>query len=177
MKRKYFRTLYNRAVSLTVAFSLVASLCLASSAIPTAGAEEAEGTENVGEPHVHTFACYENYELDCKENHSKEEHRERCYTYSGEPVCGLEEGELHDHKVFGCEAAARILVCKEDEILEDEADLILGEGEEEEGEEDEPDDAEEENTVNSDGSTSANGNASASGIHLRADQECKGFRR
>lgn len=109
-KKIRLKKMWNRALSLTLAFSMTASLCFVASLLPAAGAEEEEG-----EPHYHTFACYEKYELDCRENHAEGEHRERCYTYSGELVCGFEEGELHVHNEQECEKVARILVCEEEE--------------------------------------------------------------
>ena len=133
MKKMHLKKLWNRALSLTLAFSMTASLCFVASLLPVAGAEE----EEEGEPHHHTFACYEEYELDCREDHAEGEHRELCYTYSGELVCGFEEGELHVHNEQECEKVARVLVCeeKEDEEIRDEE--ILSDGEEaEETEED-----------------------------------------
>ncbi len=134
MKKMHLKKMWNRALSLTLAFSMTASLCFVASLLPVAGAEE----EEEGEPHHHTFACYEEYELDCREDHAEGEHRELCYTYSGELVCGFEEGELHVHNEQECEKVARVLVCeeKEDEEIRDEE--ILSDGEEaEETEEDE----------------------------------------
>lgn len=163
MKRRYFKRLCNRAVSLAVAFSMTASLCLVASVMPTAGAEEAGEAETFGEPHVHTFACYEHFELDCKEGHPEDGHRERCYTYSGELVCGMEEGQLHDHDMSGCEAVARVLVCKEDadgDILGDGTDLIAGEEEEET--EEEPD-KEERGPAGEGGSGGGSGSGNGSG--------------
>ena len=133
MKKMHLKKMWNRALSLTLAFSMTASLCFVASLLPVAGAEE----EEEGEPHHHTFACYEEYELDCREDHAEGEHRELCYTYSGELVCGFEEGELHVHNEQECEKVARVLVCeeKEDEEIRDEE--ILSDGEEaEETEED-----------------------------------------
>ncbi|NBH72645.1 hypothetical protein D3Z51_11550 [Clostridiaceae bacterium] len=138
MKRRYFKRLYHRAVSLAVAFSMTMSLCLAASVMPTAGAEETGEEEVFGDPHIHTFACYEHFELDCIENHPEDGHREQCYTYSGELVCGMKEGQLHDHDVSGCEAVARVLVCgkgTDGALLGDGTDLIAGEDEEETEEE------------------------------------------
>lgn len=131
MKKKKIRTLYNRALSMALVVSTTASLCLGVSGVTAAMEEQRraeEATEEVvsGERHHHTFACYEEYELDCTENHSENEHRKSCYRYSGERICGLEDGDLHLHGPE-CEVAAKVLICGEDEdasgeILDEEDD-------------------------------------------------------
>ncbi len=131
MKKKKIRTLYNRALSMALVVSTTASLCLGVSGVTAAMEEQRraeEATEEVvsGERHHHTFACYEEYELDCTENHSENEHRKSCYRYSGERICGLEDGDLHLHGPE-CEVAAKVLICGEDEdasgeILDEEGD-------------------------------------------------------
>ena len=131
MKKKKIRTLYNRALSMALVVSTTASLCLGVSGVTAAMEEQRraeEATEEVvsGERHHHTFACYEEYELDCTENHSENEHRKSCYRYSGERICGLEDGDLHLHGPE-CEVVAKVLICGEDEdasgeILNEEDD-------------------------------------------------------
>ena len=79
MKRA--ENLFKRGLSLALSGVLAASLCLT---VPPAAA--AAG-------HVHNRACF----LLCSEEHI---HTEDC-EFSGEPVCGLEEGEPHIHNEDG----------------------------------------------------------------------------
>ncbi len=142
MKKKKIRTLYNRALSMALVVSTTASFCLGVSGVTSAMEEQRrakEATEEVvsGERHHHTFACYEEYELDCKENHSENEHRRSCYRYSGERICGLEDGALHLHGPE-CEVAAKVLICGEDEnvsgeILDEQDEEMTGETADNEG--------------------------------------------
>ena len=64
--------------------------------------------------HEHSFACYENYDLICNENH---EHIESCFEHSGELVCGIDEGMEHIHKEEGyeCHVVEKILTCNKQE--------------------------------------------------------------
>ena len=124
MKKRQLRTLYHRALSLALVVSTTASLCFAVSGVTEAMGEQKDSgevrqEEASGERHHHTFACYEEYELACTENHEENEHRESCYIHSGELVCGLEDGELHVHGPE-CEVAAKVLVCEETEEEETE---------------------------------------------------------
>ena len=132
MKKKKIRTLYNRALSVALVVSTTASLCLGVSGVTAAMEEQRraeEATEEVvsGERHHHTFACYEEYALDCTENHPENEHRKSCYRYSGERICGLEDGDLHLHGPE-CAVAAKVLICGEDENVSGE---VLDEQDEE----------------------------------------------
>ncbi len=132
MKKKKIRILYNRALSVALVVSTTASLCLGVSGVTAAMEEQRraeEATEEVvsGERHHHTFACYEEYALDCTENHPENEHRKSCYRYSGERICGLEDGELHLHGPE-CAVAAKVLICGEDENVSGE---VLDEQDEE----------------------------------------------
>ena len=60
--------------------------------------------------HEHSFACYENYDLICNENH---EHIESCFEHSGELVCGIDEGMEHTHNEEGyeCHVVEKVLIC------------------------------------------------------------------
>lgn len=77
---------------------------------------------NNPEPHVHTFACYEDLWLDCDNSDPDHNHSTDCYAHSGELVCGLEEGELHMHGSDGCECqlAATLLTCDIPEHIHNE---------------------------------------------------------
>lgn len=77
---------------------------------------------NDPEPHVHTFACYEDFWLDCDNSDPDHNHSIDCYAHSGELVCGLEEGELHMHGSDGCECqlAATLLTCDIPEHIHNE---------------------------------------------------------
>lgn len=77
---------------------------------------------NDPEPHVHTFACYEDFWLDCDNSDPDHNHSINCYAHSGELVCGLEEGELHMHGSDGCECqlAATLLTCDIPEHIHNE---------------------------------------------------------
>ena len=89
--------------------AVVMLLGLLGPAIPSSKARDV----NDPEPHVHTFACYEEYWIDCNNEDLDHNHALDCYAHSGELVCGLEEGEIHIHGNEGCECqlTARILTC------------------------------------------------------------------
>ncbi len=81
-------------------------------------AEEQVWMEGAG--HIHSFACYEGYELNCTEEEEDHIHSLACYTYpeGAELVCGLEEGEEHSHNEdgFQCtETLVRVLACQKEE--------------------------------------------------------------
>lgn len=63
------------------------------------------------EGHTHTFACYDSWELNCTEpDHI---HNLTCYIGSGVQMCGLSEGETHNHNDEGyeCREVSQVLTC------------------------------------------------------------------
>ena len=72
------------------------------------------------EKHEHTFACYEEYGLDCGNTEDGHIHTIACYKHNDVLVCGLEEGELHQHDSEGCHLVAKVLVCGQKEHTHDE---------------------------------------------------------
>ena len=122
--------------------AVVMLLGLLGPAIPSSKARDV----NDPEPHVHTFACYEEYWIDCNNEDLDHNHTLDCYAHSGELVCGLEEGEIHIHGSEGCECrlAARILTCDIPEHIHDETCIENAPAEEEPGT---PDQGEEDNTT------------------------------
>lgn len=93
-----------RILSAVLAFSMILSFA---GAAPIPIRQFDGGSGNI---HEHSFACYENYELICNENH---EHIESCFEHSGELVCGMDEGMEHTHNEEGyeCHVVEKILTC------------------------------------------------------------------
>lgn len=73
--------------------------------------------------HKHTFACYEEYHLTCTNTDADHHHSEGCYEYSGEIVCGLNEGDTlpndgdqyDETHVWSCEKVLDVLICDKEE--------------------------------------------------------------
>ena len=122
--------------------AVVMLLGLLGPAIPVSKARDV----NELEPHVHTFACYEEYWIDCNNETPDHNHTLGCYTNSGELGCGLEEGEIHIHGNEGCECqlAARILTCDIQEHIHSESCVESRPDEENPGN---PNQGEEENVI------------------------------
>ncbi len=102
IQKKFSRQHLVMTLVLAVALTLGAWLALV---MPS---ELAAANEDAG--HMHTFACYEGFELACDdETHA---HTFDCWQYSGELVCGLEEGAAHVHgDGWICEPVATVLIC------------------------------------------------------------------
>ena len=72
------------------------------------------------EKHEHTFACYEEYWLDCGNTEKGHIHTSECYKHNDNLVCGLEEGTPHQHDPEGCHLVTKVLVCGKKEHTHDE---------------------------------------------------------
>ncbi len=89
------------------------------------GTGDEEQVQVDGTKHMHTFACYEGYTLECGEEDEEHVHGPECYTYpeDGGLVCSLEEGAQHVHNEdgFSCtETMAKILICEKEEHVHGE---------------------------------------------------------
>ena len=93
-----------RILSAVLTFSMILSF-VGAAPVPILSFEPED--ENI---HEHSFACYEDYNLTCKENHS---HSASCFEHNGELICGIDEGVAHMHNEDGyeCHLVGKVLTC------------------------------------------------------------------
>ncbi|NBJ94449.1 Spy0128 family protein [Parablautia muri] len=118
---------FKRCLSIALVLALVSPVnvtkgVFAANTPETADEEQVQVDET---KHVHTFACYEGYTLDCTDEDENHVHGLECYTYpeGAELICSLEEGTEHIHNEDGfyCEETmAKILICQKEEHVHSE---------------------------------------------------------
>lgn len=118
---------FKRCLAVSLAFALMSPVNITEGvfAANTAGTADEEYVQVDEALHMHTFACYEGYTLECADADEDHVHGIECYTYpeDAELSCSLEEGTEHIHNEDGfycTETMARVLNCGKEEHVHSE---------------------------------------------------------
>ena len=116
-----FKRITSGLLAFSVMLGMLGSACFASATSVEEDAVDVVSMEE-GQPHEHTFACYESYHLDCQNTDKSHIHIADCYVHSGDLVCGLEEGKWHSHNDvdYECHLVTKVLVCDKEEHVHNE---------------------------------------------------------